>query len=97
MALGEKVLTVAIAKAIEATVLEQMYGEPMQASLMAYNLRSYQSGRAFASKDEPSLLNLEQKEYIAYGKGPIVLHALQNHLGDDAYYKVLKSFIEEHQ
>ena len=97
MAPGEKVLTESIAKAIEAKVLGQMYGEAMQASLMAYNFRRYQSGRAFTSKDEPSLLNLEQQEYIAYGKGPIVLHALQKHLGDDAYYQVLRSFIEQHQ
>jgi aminopeptidase N len=88
MAPGQKVLTESIAKAIEAKVLGQMYGEAMQASLMAYNFRRYQSGRAFTSKDEPSLLNLEQQEYIAYGKGPIVLHALQKHLGDDAYYQV---------
>ncbi len=97
MVRGEKVLTESIAKAIEATVLGQMYGESMQASLMAYNLRRYQSGRAFAQQPEPSLLQLEQQEYIAYGKGPFVLHALQQHLGDVAYYSVLRSFIEQYQ
>jgi hypothetical protein len=97
---GEKILTESMTKAIEATVLGHMYGEPMQASLMAYNLRRYQSGRTFASKDEPSLLNLENlehQEYIAYGKGPIVLHALQKHLGDGTYHRVLRAFIEQHQ
>ncbi|RVU35474.1 hypothetical protein EOE67_13970 [Rheinheimera riviphila] len=97
IARGEKVLTESMAKAIEATVLGQMYGEAMQQSLMAYNLRRYQSGRAFAHQAEPSLLNLEQQEYIAYGKGPIVLQALQQQLGDDAYYEVLRNFIEQHQ
>lgn len=97
MVRGEKVLTESIAKAIEATVLGQLYGEAMQESLMAYNLRRYQSGRAFANQAEPSLLNLEQQEYIAYGKGPLVLHALQQHLGDDKYYEVLRNFIEQHQ
>jgi len=97
IARGEKVLTESMAKAIEATVLGQMYGEAMQESLMAYNLRRYQSGRAFAHQAEPSLLNLEQQEYIAYGKGPIVLQALQQQLGDDNYYAVLRNFIEQHQ
>jgi ABC-2 type transport system permease protein len=97
MALGEKVLTESIAKAIEATVLGQMYGEAMQASLMAYNFRRYQSGSAYAGQNEPSLLNLEQQEYIAYGKGPLVLQALQQHLGDDKYYEVLRNFIKQHQ
>lgn len=46
-------------------VFVQIYGEAMQARLRAYNYSRYQSGRAFASKDEPSLLNLEQQEYIA--------------------------------
>jgi aminopeptidase N len=64
---------------------------------MAYNLRRYQSGRAFARQPEPSLLQLEQQEYIVYGKGPIVLHALQKHLGDATYYAVLRHFIEQHQ
>jgi len=93
----EKVLTESIAKAIEASVLGQMYGEAMQESLMAFNLRRYQSGRAFAQQDEPSLLNLDQQEYIAYGKGPIVLQALQKHLGDEQYYGVLRNFIQQHQ
>jgi ABC-2 type transport system permease protein len=97
LALGEKVITESMAKAIEATVLGQMYGEAMQVSLMAYNLRRYQSGRASAQQPEPSLLQLEQQEYIAYGKGPIVLHALQKHLGDATYYAVLRHFIEQHQ
>lgn len=94
---GEKVLTESIAKAIEATILGHMYGEAMQVSLMAYNLRRYQSGRAFAHQDEPSLLNMDQQEHIAYGKGPIILQALQKHLGDDAYFEVLRHFIEQHQ
>jgi hypothetical protein len=97
MTRGEKVLTESIVKAVEANVLGQMYGEAMQASLMAYNLRRYQSGRAFARQAEPSLLELEQQDYIAYGKGPIVLQSLQRHLGDDAYYAVLRNFIEQHQ
>jgi ABC-2 type transport system permease protein len=74
-----------------------MYGAAMQTSLMAYNLRRYQSGRAFAHQDQTSLLNLEQQEYIAYGKGPIVLQALKKHLGTEKYHAVLKNFIDLHQ
>ena len=64
---------------------------------MAYNLRRYQSGRAFAHQDQTSLLNLDQQEYIAYGKGPIVLQALKKHLGAEQYHAVLKNFIDLHQ
>nr|WP_315482229.1 M1 family aminopeptidase [uncultured Undibacterium sp.] len=94
---GEKVLTESIAKEIEASVLGQMYGASMQTSLMAFNLRRYQSGRAFAHQDQTSLLNLDQQEYIAYGKGPIVMQALKKHLGDEQYHAVLRNFIEQHQ
>lgn len=94
---GEKLLTESIAKEIEASLLGQMYGASMQTSLMAFNLRRYQSGRAFDQQEPASLLNLEQQEYIAYGKGPIVLQALKKHLGDDTYYEVLRNFIELHQ
>jgi hypothetical protein len=94
---GEKVLTESIAKEIEASILGQMYGASMQTSLMAFNLRRYQSGRAFAHQDQTSLLNLDQQEYIAYGKGPIVLQALKKHLGDEQYHAVLRNFIDLHQ
>lgn len=94
---GEKVLTESIAKEIEASILGQMYGANMQTSLMAFNLRRYQSGRAFAHQDQASLLNLEQQEHIAYGKGPIVLQALKKHLGDEQYHAVLRKFIKQHQ
>lgn len=94
---GEKVLTESIAKEIEASILGKMYGAKMRVSLMAFNLRRYQSGRAFAHQDQTSLLNLEQQEYIAYGKGPIVLQALKKHLGDEKYHAVLRNFIEQHQ
>lgn len=94
---GEKVLTESIVKEIEASLLGQLYGENMQTNLMAYNLRRYQSGRAFAHQDPASLLSLDQQAYIAYGKGPIVMQALKKHLGEDKYHAVLKNFIELHQ
>lgn len=53
MALGEKVLTESIAKVIEATMLGQMYGEAMEASLMPNNLRRYQSGRDLPAMTNP--------------------------------------------
>jgi hypothetical protein len=95
---GEKVLTESIAKMIEATVLGQMYGEGMHASLMAFNLRRYQSGRAFTAQNEPSLLAVEgDQDYITYGKGPLVFEKLHKHLGDVIFYAVLKEFIDQHQ
>ncbi|WP_286269471.1 M1 family aminopeptidase [Thalassotalea hakodatensis] len=94
---GEKVLTESITKSIEADVLGLMYGEKMKQSLMAFNLRRYQSGRAFANDDEPSLLDAQGQAYLTYGKGPVVFQQLKQHLGEEQYHQVLKAFIIEHQ
>jgi len=95
--LGEKVLNESITKAIEATILGEIYGQTMLDSLMAYNKRRYQSGRSFAQRPEVPLMQADQQAYLSYGKGPLVFHAVKAHLGKEKYHHVLRLFIEKHQ
>ena len=94
---GEEILNESITKEIEATVLGEMYGKQMSDSLMEYNKRRYLSGRSFTNNPEPSLLHSNDERYLSYGKGPLVFAQVKEHIGEQSYHHVLKSFIKKHQ
>ncbi len=49
------------------------------------------------SKKELSLYKVENQSYIHYGKGAVVLYALQDYTGEDSVNAALSSFLEEYR
>nr|WP_282452576.1 M1 family aminopeptidase [Lysobacter sp. CAU 1642] len=93
---GEKFITESLAKYIEAQVLGQLGGAEMRERLNDYNRRRYFSGRAQAEHPETPLARAEAA-HLTYGKGPLVLLALADLIGESQLNAALREFLEAHQ
>ncbi|NQY36966.1 MAG: hypothetical protein HRT37_18785 [Alteromonadaceae bacterium] len=94
---GEGVLVESLTKYMEAVILENMYGKTMARHLTKYTQRRYFSGRAYASLPEVGLVDAHTEAYLNYGKGPVVLQALRELLGEQRLNAAFKQLIENHQ
>lgn len=93
---GEGVLLESVTKYIEAVVLEKMYGKAMARKLAQYTQRRYFSGRSYTASPEVGMIDANEEGYLNYGKGPIVLLALRELLGERELNAALKQLIESH-
>jgi ABC-2 type transport system permease protein len=96
MIAGEGVLVESMAKYVEVAVLQRLYGSAMPRALTKYSQRRYFSGRAFSAEKEVAL-RLTTQNYLSYGKGPVILLALKELIGETKLNQVLKRFIKNHQ
>jgi len=64
---------------------------------LKYNHDRYLSGRAFETKKELPLYKVENQQYIHYGKGSLVLYALQDYIGEDKVNLAMKNFLDEYK
>ena len=62
---------------------------------LKYNFDRYLSGRSGETKKETPLYKVENKSYIHYGKGSLVMYALQEYVGEDSVNAALRAFLEE--
>ena len=94
---GEGVLIESLTKYMEVVILERMYGKFMARQLTKYTQRRYFSGRAYARTAEVGVVDANNEAYLNYGKGPVVLTALRELLGEQKINTALKQLIENHQ
>lgn len=64
---------------------------------LKYNHDRYLRGRAVELEKELPLYKVENQSYIHYGKGSIVLYALQDYIGEDKVNAAMRSFLEEYK
>ncbi len=62
-----------------------------------YDHDRYLSGRSFESEKEMPLYKVENQGYIHYGKGSIVMFALQDYIGEDNVNRAMRGFLEEYR
>lgn len=62
---------------------------------LKYDFNRYLRGRSTESEKELPLYKVENQTYIHYGKGSVILYALQDYIGEEKVNNVLKSFLEE--
>ena len=62
-----------------------------------YNHDRYLSGRGSEIDKELPLYKVENQSYIHYGKGSIVLYALQDYIGEEKVNTAMKSFLEAYK
>ena len=65
--------------------------------LLKYDHDSYLRGRSRESEKELPLYKVENQGYIHYGKGSLVLYALQDYIGEDKVNLAMKNFLEEYR
>ncbi|UJH67039.1 ABC transporter permease/M1 family aminopeptidase [Allomuricauda sp. SCSIO 65647] len=70
---------------------------PMQMrEFIKYNHDRYLRGRSGEKKKELPLYKVENQQYVHYGKGSIVLYALQDYIGEDKVNLALRNFLNEY-
>lgn len=62
-----------------------------------YDLQRYLRGRSREEDEEQALTRVENQGHIHYGKGSVILYALQDYIGEDKVNTALKSFLEEYR
>ena len=64
---------------------------------LKYDHDRYLRGRAGELEKELPLYKVENQSYIHYGKGSVVLYALQDYIGEDKVNSAMRSFLEEYK
>lgn len=62
---------------------------------LKYDMNRYLSGRSSETEKELPLFKVENQSYIHYGKGSVILYALQDYIGEDKVNNALKNFLDE--
>jgi aminopeptidase N len=76
-------------------VMKHEYGPDKMKKFLRYELDRYLHGRSTAKRAEMPLVRVDGEPYIHYGKGSLVMYALQDYIGEDALDAVLAKFIAE--
>lgn len=62
---------------------------------LKYDYDRYLKGRAFEQQKELPLYKVENQQYIHYGKGSVILYALQDYIGEKKVNTAMKNFLAE--
>ncbi|WP_296382489.1 M1 family aminopeptidase [Winogradskyella sp.] len=65
--------------------------------MLKYDHDRYLRGRSGEREKELPLYEVENQAYIHYGKGSVVLYALQDYIGEDKVNLAMKTFLEEYR
>ena len=65
--------------------------------LLAYDFERYLTGRSNETQKEVPLIKVKDQGYIHYGKGSLVLYALQDYIGEEKVNETLKEFLNAYK
>jgi hypothetical protein len=61
---------------------------------LKYDFDRYLGGRSSETRKETPLYKVQNQGYIHYGKGALVLYALQDYIGEDSVNQAMQEFLE---
>ncbi|MBW1297797.1 M1 family aminopeptidase, partial [Aquimarina litoralis] len=64
---------------------------------LAYDFERYLKGRSNETQKEVPLLKVKDQGYIHYGKGSLVLYALQDYIGEENLNEALRTFLNAYK
>ncbi|WP_254245092.1 hypothetical protein [Hymenobacter sp. BRD67] len=74
-------------------VLKHTFGYYTMQKFLKIDQRRYLQGRAFERKKEVPLALVENQQYIHYGKGSVVMYALQDYMGEQKLNAALHDYV----
>ncbi len=78
--------------------MKKMAETPMEMrEFIKYDHDRYLRGRNSETEKELPLYKVENQGHIHYGKGAVILYALQDYIGEEKVNMALKSFLEEYR
>lgn len=76
-------------------VMQRRYGPRSMKKFLRYELENYLRGRSQERNEEPPLERVDQNQgYIHYGKGAVVMYAMQDYIGEENVNKALAEFVK---
>jgi ABC-2 type transport system permease protein len=94
---GATMLSESFAEYSALMVMKQETTPLQMKDLLKYDLQRYLRGRSSESDKELPLMKVENQGHIHYGKGAVILYALQNYIGEDSLNLALKNFLEAYR
>jgi ABC-2 type transport system permease protein len=93
---GSSMLSESFAEYSSLMTMKSIVKTPMKMrEFLKYNHDRYLSGRSNASGNELPLYKVENQMHIHYGKGSVILYALQDYIGEEKVNTAMREFLEE--
>ena len=92
---GGTMLTESFSEYSSLMVMKQQKSDIEMKEFLKYDFDRYLRGRASETIKEVPLYKVENQGYIHYGKGSLILYALQDYIGEDSVNAALRGFLEE--
>lgn len=93
---GGTMMSESFAEYSSLMTMKHLTTNPMKMrKFIKYDHDRYLKGRSREKKAEQPLFKVENQQYIHYGKGSVILYALQDYIGEDKVNLAMKNFLEE--
>ena len=92
---GGTMLTESFSEYSSLMVMKQEKNDIEMKEFLKYDFDRYLRGRSSETIKELPLYKVENQGYIHYGKGSLILYALQDYIGEDSVNAALRSFLSE--
>lgn len=92
---GAQAIIESLAQYSALMVMKNEYPQEHIKEFLKEELDRYLRGRTFEQKKELPLSLVENQQYLHYGKGAIVMYALQDYIGEDSVNVALSRFIDK--
>jgi ABC-2 type transport system permease protein len=95
---GSTMLSESFSEYSSLMTMKSITDNPMKMrEFLKYNHDRYLRGRSGERLKEVPLYKVENQGYIHYGKGSVILYALQDYIGEDKVNTAMKTFLEEYR
>jgi len=94
---GGTMLTESFSEYSSLMTMKQESDDMKMKNFLKYDFNRYLRGRTSERLKELPLYKVENQGYIHYGKGSVILYALQDYIGADSVNAALRSFLEEYR
>ena len=92
---GGTMLTESFSEYSSLMVMKDQVGPVKMKEFLKYDLDRYLQGRSAERIKELPLYKVENQAYIHYGKGSVILYALQDYIGEEKVNNAMRNFLEE--
>jgi len=95
---GGTMLSESFAEYSSLMTMKSIAKNPMKMrKFLKYDHQRYLRGRSRETDKELPLYKVENQMYIHYGKGSVILYALQDYIGEDSVNMAMREFLEEYK
>jgi len=93
---GSTLMSESFAEYSSLMTMKTITPNPMKMrDFLKYDHNRYLRGRSGETEKELPLYKVENQSYIHYGKGSVILYALQDYIGEDKVNLAMKNFLDE--